>query len=224
MVHHPTMSTAGTPTLDRAPEARSPASGAGPTNRDERRAEFEALLVPLLPRAYSAARYLTGNRTDAEELVQDTALLAWRGFDGFRPGTNFRAWFLRIMTNHNYTRLRRDSRTPGSASLEDVPDLYLYGKTGAAGLHGEAGDPARTLLSKLDAREIRGAIEGLPDEFREVAALYFADGLSYREIADAVGCPVGTVRSRLHRGRRMLQVALWRLAEEHGIVPSDAPA
>jgi RNA polymerase sigma-70 factor (ECF subfamily) len=167
---------------------------------------------------------MTGDATSAEDLVQEVALLAWRGFDSFQSGTNFRAWFLRILTNHNYTRVRRAGRRPQTVSLDELPDLYLYRKTGA-GEPGSAGDdPAGALLRDLNAREVRRAIEELPDEFRTVAALYFSEDLSYRDIADAVGCPVGTVRSRLHRSRKLLQVSLWRLAQEHGLVrPERSP-
>lgn len=198
----------------------SPARPFGETGPD-RRGEFEALLVPILPRAYAAARYLTRGTADAEDLVQEAALLAWRGFDGFREGTNFRAWFLRILTNTHYSRLRRQRRAAPTASLDDVPDLYLYRRTREAGWHDDDGDPARTFLGKLDTERVERAIEALPDEYRAVAALYFVDDLSYKEIAEAVARPVGTVRSRLHRGRKLLQSALWEVALEHGIVPSS---
>jgi RNA polymerase sigma-70 factor (ECF subfamily) len=189
----------------------------------ERRAEFESLLVPILPRAYSAARYMTGDPMEAEDLVQEAALLAWRGFERFEPGTNFRAWFLTILTNLNYSRVRRASRRPQQVTLDALPDLYLYRKLGADTPSADDAGPAQALLRDLDVTEVRRAIEDLPDEFRTVAALYFAEDLSYRQIAEVVGCPVGTVRSRLHRGRKMLQVSLWRLAEEHGLVsPEDS--
>lgn len=214
----------GTATAVRESPSTRPEADDGEQLRGETRAKFEALLEPVLPRAYRAARYMTGDATEAEDLVQQAALLAWRGFDGFERGTNFRAWFLRILTNLNYTRLRREARAAPSVSLADVPDLYLFGKTEAAGLHDAAENPAAAFLSRLDVARVQRAIEALPDEYREVAALYFMDDLSYREIADAVGCPVGTVRSRLHRGRKLLQVALWKVAEEHGIVrePRDS--
>lgn len=186
----------------------------------ERRNEFESLLVPILPRAYAAARYMTGDAAEAEDLVQEAALLAWRGFEGFEPGTNFRAWFLRILTNLNYSRVRRASRRPRAVPLDEPPDLYLFRKLGADAPPPDT-DPAQALLSVLDVAEVHRAIEELPDEFRTVAALYFAEDLSYQEIAEAIGCPVGTVRSRLHRGRKLLQASLWRLAEEHGLVAAD---
>lgn len=211
--------TAGAAASATTPDSKGRAAGARPSDPD-RRAEFEALFESILPRAYSAARYMTGDAAEAEDLVQDAALLAWRGFDGFESGTNFRAWFLRILTNHNYTRVRRAGRRPQTASLEDVPDLYLYRKTGAGAGGLAAADPAGALIEALDVEEVRRAIGELPEEFRTVAALYFSEDLSYREIADAVDIPVGTVRSRLHRGRKLLQVALWRLAGEHGLVPA----
>jgi RNA polymerase sigma-70 factor (ECF subfamily) len=160
---------------------------------------------------------------EAEDLVQEAALLAWRGFERFEPGTNFRAWFLRILTNLNYSRVRRASRRPQQVTLDALPDLYLYRKLGADTPSADDADPAQALLRDLDVTEVRRAIEDLPDEFRTVAALFFAEDLSYLQIAEVVGCPVGTVRSRLHRGRKMLQVSLWRLAEEHGLVSREDP-
>lgn len=211
--------TSPTSTARISTNARAPT-----TTAPDARAEFTALLDAALPRAYAAARYMTRNRADAEDLVQEASLRAWKGFAGFEPGTNFPAWFMRILTNAFYNRHRRERRTPDTVPLDDTPDLYLYGKTAAAGLHAGDEDPARTFLTKLDAEQVQDAIGSLPDEYRTAAALYFVDEFSYQEIADALGCPVGTVRSRLHRGRKILQVALWRLAQEHGIVPKDDDA
>jgi RNA polymerase sigma-70 factor (ECF subfamily) len=101
--------------------------------------------------------------------------------------------------------------------LEDVPDLYLFTQTAALGLHARTQDPAAALLDRLDAEAVSQAIEALPEEYRVAAVLYFLQDCSYLEIAEILGVPVGTVRSRLHRGRRLLQKALWTIAEERGI-------
>jgi RNA polymerase sigma-70 factor, ECF subfamily len=181
-------------------------------------ASFEELLTPLLDSAYGTALHLTRNPADAEDLVQEAALLAHKGFRTFTAGTNFRAWFFRILTNAFYTRYRKRKREGTSVELEDTPELYLYAQTAAAGLHGESEDPAGLLMSKLDAESIHAAIGALPEEYRVVATLYFMQDFAYQEIADVLQVPIGTVRSRLHRGRRMLQHTLWQVAKDRGII------
>jgi len=180
-------------------------------------AEFEALLTPILQMAYGTAVRLTRSRTDADDLVQDAALLAFRAFGTFQRGTNFKAWFFRILTNAFYSRHRKDKHEKANLSTDDLPALYLYHKTAEAGLAGPENDPASALLDRLDADRVGEALDQLPEEYRAAAILYFVDDLSYQQIAEALHCPVGTVRSRLHRGRRMLQKALWDLAVERGI-------
>lgn len=181
---------------------------------------FEALLTPVLPVAYRAAHHLTGTRADAEDAVQQAAFLAWRGFASFENGTNFRAWFLRILTNVCRSEFRRMKRAPVPVSLDqpDVGEAVI-----PAELSRDRGDPLPDagLISRLDAQEISAALAGLPEEYRTVATLYFVEDLSYQEIAQIVNRPIGTVRSRLHRGRRLLQRKLFDLAVERGLVPAD---
>lgn len=181
-------------------------------------ATFEDLLAPVLEPAYGAAMHMCRNRHDAEDLVQEAALQAFRSFHQFQPGTKFKAWFFRILTNLFYYRYRKQKRAPQTIGLEDTPDLYLAFKFTSLGLFSGNLDPAESILGKLEADHVREAIANLPDEFRIVAALYFIEDFSYEEIAQILEKPVGTVRSRLHRGRRMLQKALWTIAEERGIV------
>jgi len=180
--------------------------------------EFEALLSPILSMAYGTAVRLTRDRTEAEDLVQDAALLAYRAFASFQRGTNFKAWFFRILTNAFYSRHRKEKHEKANLSTEDVPALYLYSKTAEAGLHGRESDPASAIMDKLDTEQVSAALEALPEEYRVVATLYFIEDFSYQQIAEVLECPVGTVRSRLHRGRRMMQKALWDIAVERGIV------
>jgi RNA polymerase sigma-70 factor, ECF subfamily len=184
--------------------------------------EFEELLSPILSMAYGTAVRLTRDRTEAEDLVQDAALLAYRAFASFQQGTNFKAWFFRILTNAFYSRHRKEKHEKANLSTEDVPPLYLYGKTAEAGLHGRESDPASAIMDKLDTEQVSTALEALPEEYRVVATLYFIEDFSYQQIAEVLECPVGTVRSRLHRGRRMLQKALWDVAVERGIVRAAA--
>ena len=181
-------------------------------------AEFERLFTPLVSMAYGTAVRLTRDRTEAEDLVQDAALLAYRAFGSFQPGTNFKAWFFRILTNAFYSRHRKEKHEKANVSTEDVPPLYLYRRTAEAGLQGRDTDPASAIMDKLDTEQVSAALEALPTEYRVVATLYFIEDFSYQQIAEVLECPVGTVRSRLHRGRRMLQKALWEVAVERGIV------
>jgi RNA polymerase sigma-70 factor, ECF subfamily len=180
-------------------------------------AEFEELLGPILQMAYGTAVRLTRSRTEADDLVQDAALMAFRAFGTFQRGTNFKAWFFRILTNAFYSRHRKEKHEKAHVSTDDVPQLYLYHKTNDAGLAGPDSDPASTILDRLDAERVGQALDALPEEYRAAATLYFIDDLSYQQIADMLQCPVGTVRSRLHRGRRMLQKSLWDIAVERGI-------
>ena len=192
----------------------------GPRSRelsDADRELFEGLLAPLLTAAYGTALHLTRNAADAEDLVQEAALNAFRGFGSFEQGTNFRAWFFRILVNCVYSRHRKVKRHGTEVELEDSPELYLYCQTAAAGMHGKTDDPASLLMSQMDQAGINAGMDALPDEFRVVATLYFMQDLAYQEIAEMIGCPVGTVRSRLHRARRMLQKQLWHIAQERGI-------
>ena len=187
----------------------------GPT---ETQREFEALLQPILQMAYGTAVRLTRDRTEAEDLVQDAALLAYRALGSFQRGTNFKAWFFRILTNAFYSRHRRTRHEKANVSTEEVPALYLYSRTAETGMQGPEDDPAAALLDRLDTEQVGEALDQLPEEYRVVATLYFIDDLSYQQIADTLGCPTGTVRSRLHRGRRLLQKTLWDVAVERGIV------
>jgi RNA polymerase sigma-70 factor (ECF subfamily) len=196
-----------------------PSASLAPT---EQPATFESLFASCVSSAYGIAMRLTRNQADAEDLVQDAAFLAHRGFESFTQGSNFRAWFLKILINCYYSRRRREKSRPISSDFDDTPDLYLYARSGQAGFPTQGPDPAAQLLDKLGTERIVAAINRLPEEYRIVATLYFMDDLSYEEIAQVLQCPVGTVRSRLHRGRKMLQKALWQVAEEDGIVRQPA--
>jgi len=178
-----------------------------------------AELARVLDPAYGTALRLTGNAADAEDLVQDAALLAFRGYSGFRPGSNFRAWFFRILLNRFYSDYRKRRRSGTAIEVEAAPEGYLFERAKAAGLLNDP-DPGVALLSRLDTETIEAALQALADDFRAAATLYFLEDLSYQEIADVLDVPVGTVRSRLHRARRILKESLWQMAEERGIVAS----
>lgn len=172
---------------------------------------FEELLLPCLDQAFGVALKLSGRPGEAEALVQEASLRALRAWASFRPGTNFRAWFLRILTNCFYEECRRQQRRPEPVQEEEDLELFLYRRTGS----GE--DPAAHFLASLTLEQVQQAFARLPEEFRLAAALYFQQDLGYAEIADVLELPLGTVRSRLHRSRRLLQKALWEVAQEHGI-------
>jgi RNA polymerase sigma-70 factor (ECF subfamily) len=180
--------------------------------------EFRALLVAVLPAAYGYALRLTHRRADAEDLVQESALHAFRGAKGFERGTNFKAWFFRIVTTSFWGRHRQARRRPQTVDFDDTPDLYLYARSAQTGLPYTGEDPAALLLDRMGAERVAESIARLPQEFAAVCTLYFMEDFAYQEIADVLDVPVGTVRSRLHRGRKMLQKALWSVAQEAGIV------
>jgi RNA polymerase sigma-70 factor (ECF subfamily) len=204
------------------PETVSPSPGDERPNPAADAPSFETLLGPVIDVAFGVALRLTRNRADAEGLIQEASLSAFRGFSGFEPGTHFKAWFFRILMNCYYTNHRRRQRQPSTVDFDDTPDLYLYKQTREAGLSQATPDPATSLIHRLDTERVSAAIEQLPEEYRVVSTLYFMEDLTYQQIAEVLQCPVGTVRSRLHRGRKMLQKALWALAEECGIVGEPA--
>lgn len=176
---------------------------------------FETHLNPNLDGAFRIAFNLAGNGEDASDLVQESALRAFRSFHTFQEGTNFRAWFYRIITNLFLEWSRKRQR---ESLFRDEMDLYVD----THHLTGDRSNPVAEVMEKIDIERVHAAIHALPEEYRVAATLYFIDDLSYQEIADIIGCPVGTVRSRLHRGRRLLKQSLKSVAEQKGIVTACA--
>lgn len=176
---------------------------------------FESEMNPHLDALYRNALRLTGNPNDAEDLLQDTYLRAYRFFYQYQPGTNAKAWLFRIMNTVFLNDYRRKSRQGETVSYDGLEDFYLYnrltedGVSGLGGDHPETENPEKAVLEKLDIEMITRAIQALPPEFRDTVALATLEELSYQEIADTLEIPVGTVRSRLSRGRKLLQRALW---------------
>ena len=187
-------------------------SGTAVLSRDD----FAHELDRVMDVAYALAYRLSGDRDVAMDLVQDAALQAFRGRHTFQIGSNFKAWFLRVVTNRFLKTRPRAQRDRQLLALEDAEDVFLFKRTAEAGLHQSAADPAAAVMDRLDAEAVQDALERLPDEFREVAILSLVHEYRYDEIAEMLGIPIGTVRSRLFRGRRLLQKALWEVAQGRG--------
>jgi RNA polymerase sigma-70 factor (ECF subfamily) len=163
---------------------------------------------------YRGALRMTGNRQEAEDLVQETFLRAYRFRHQFQPGTNFKAWLFKIQTNLYRSRYRKQWNSP--QSLDDTEEFYLYQHLGPDNAKGD--DPAADALDRLGVEEVRRAIEDLPPAYRAAVLLTDVEGFSYKETADILEVPVGTVMSRLHRGRQRLQKKLYEYAKESGVV------
>jgi RNA polymerase sigma-70 factor (ECF subfamily) len=158
---------------------------------------------------------MTKSETDAEDLVQETMLKAYRFFDKFEEGTNCKAWLFKIMTNIFINNYRSRSKAPESVAVEDVDDGFLYGQL--AKNYGVT-DPEKEFFSKIFDDDIKNAINDLPEDFRIVVVLSFLEGFSYQEIAEITGLQIGTVKSRLHRGRKLLQKSLLDYALRSGYI------
>jgi RNA polymerase sigma-70 factor (ECF subfamily) len=171
---------------------------------------------------YAAAMRMTRNPADAEDLVQETFLKAYRAYDSFTAGTNLKAWLYRILTNTYINKYRKAARRPDEVDLGNVEDLYLYRRIGSE----ESVEASRTtedrVLDGLVESDIKKAVEALPENFRIPVLLADLEGLSYQEIADILEIPIGTVMSRLHRGRKAMQKALWEFASKRGLLPENA--
>jgi len=192
-----------------------PESGSGAAASGGRRAEFEQAAMEQLAPLYRTALRLTKNERDAEDLVQDALLSAFRSFDQFEKGTQFRAWLFKILTNTFINKYRRrvlEQTVAQSLKLEGDVTLMSAGGVRAAR------DAEEALGYALLGDAIQRALGELPEEFRMAVVLCDVEEFSYREIADIMDCPVGTVMSRLHRGRRLLQVTLREHAERAGIL------
>jgi len=181
-------------------------------------ATFADQAMEHMPSLYAAAMRMTRNRADAEDLVQETYLKAYRGFGGFQEGTNLRAWLYRILTNTFINIYRAKKRRPDESDLDEVEDLYLYRRLGAL----EAAQAGRSaedeVLDSFTEVEVKSALEALPEQFRMAVLLADVEGFQYKEIAEILDIPIGTVMSRLHRGRRGLQKSLFEFGRQRRLV------
>jgi RNA polymerase sigma-70 factor (ECF subfamily) len=185
-------------------------------------AEFAELAMPFMHGLYTAALRMTRNPSDAEDLVQETYLRAFRGFGGFKDGTNLKAWLYKILTNTFINTYRAKKRRPQQEALDDMEDFSLYRQIGGLEAVNAERGPEAQVLDSIPEDAVKRAIEDLPEQFRIAVLLADVEGFSYKEIAEITEVPIGTVMSRLHRGRKQLQRRLWDLAVERGLVPSGS--
>lgn len=194
--------------------AAAPYDASTGERHDNDPAAFESEMNPHLDALYRNALRLTGNPNDAEDLVQDTYLRAFRFFHQYHRGTNAKAWLFRIMSTVFLNEYRKRSRQGESLSYEELEDFYLYNRLNEESLSKEqsfnTANPEDVVIERIGIDEINQAIAALPEEFRETVALATVEGLAYQDISDILRIPIGTVRSRLSRGRKLLQKALWR--------------
>jgi RNA polymerase sigma-70 factor (ECF subfamily) len=170
------------------------------------------------PQLFATALRMTRNRADAEDLVQETFVKAWRSFATFQEGTNLRAWLFRIMTNTFINKYNAQQRRPQETELDEVEELFLFRRIGAFDQSKMNQSAEDQLLEFFTDEEVKNAIEELPEMFRLPVLLSDVDGFSYKEIAEMLDVPIGTVMSRLHRGRKMMQKLLYTYAKDRGLV------
>lgn len=181
----------------------------------DRAASFEEQAMPLLDQLYGGAMRMTRNPQDAEDLIQETYLKAYNNFDSFKQGTNLKAWLYRIMTNTYINSYRKAQRRPTQSSADELTDFQLYTTSGHDSTGLESAEVAA--LKAMPDTTISEAMNDLPEDYRMV--VYYSDvvGLAYKEVAEVMDIPLGTVMSRLHRGRKLLRKALKDVAREQGI-------
>lgn len=182
------------------------------------REDFTTDAMQYAPQLFATALRMTRNRADAEDLVQETFLKGWRAFESYQQGTNLRAWLFRIMTNTFINKYNSQQRRPQETELDEVEELYLFRRMGAFDQSKMTHSAEDQMLELFTDDEVKNAIEELPETFRIPVLLSDVEGFSYKEIAEILEVPIGTVMSRLHRGRKAMQKMLYEYAKERGLV------
>jgi RNA polymerase sigma-70 factor (ECF subfamily) len=182
------------------------------------REDFTNDAMQYAPQLFATALRMTRNKADAEDLVQETFLKGWRAFDSYQQGTNLRAWLFRIMTNTFINKYNSQQRRPQETELDEVEELYLFRRMGAFDQSKMTHSAEDQMLELFTDDEVKNAIEELPETFRIPVLLSDVEGFSYKEIAEMLEVPIGTVMSRLHRGRKAMQKMLYEYAKERGLV------
>ena len=183
---------------------------------------FEAEVLPFMDSLYSTAYRMSRNRQDAEDLLQETYLRAYKYYDKFQEGTNFKAWLFKILKNTFINRYRKRQRQPLKNSFDEIEGSF-ESKLLESPLTARGATPEEELMVDALDEDVQKALEALPEDYRTAVELADLQGLSYREIADQLGIPLGTVMSRLYRGRRQLEAVLLQYAREHGYIRSGVP-
>ena len=182
---------------------------------------FETEALSFLDALYRTALRMTRSEAEAEDLVQETYIRAFRFRHQFTPGTNLKAWLFRILTNTFINQYRRKAARPETTELDDVEESILYRHMRDVSPGSASPDPEAELIDNTLSSEVKDALEALPEKFR-TTLLLDVEGFSYKEIAEVLDIPIGTVMSRLHRGRKFLQKRLYDLARDRGIVAARA--
>jgi len=183
----------------------------------KRQKEFEAEAYPHKNILFNFALRTTGDKDDAHDLLQETFMKAFRFWDKYEKGTNIRAWLFRIMKNSYINRYRKETREPGMVDYDDVENFYDLIRDDST----DSNNLQKRMYSNMLSDEVIEALQSLPEDFRTVVILCDIEELTYDEISEFLNCPIGTVRSRLHRGRKMLQEKLHDYAKDRGIVTDD---
>ena len=182
------------------------------------RDQFTSDAMQYAPQLFSTALRMTRNRLDAEDLVQETYIKGWRSFHTFQEGTNLRAWLFRIMTNTYINKYNAQKRKGTEVELDDVEELFLYKRLGSIDQSQLSSSAEDQMLELFTDDEVKNALESLPEDFRIPVLLSDVDGFSYKEIAEMLEIPIGTVMSRLHRGRKSMQKMLYEYARDKGLI------
>ncbi|HMC51501.1 MAG TPA: sigma-70 family RNA polymerase sigma factor [Acidimicrobiales bacterium] len=188
------------------------------------RERFVEQAMEHMPSLYTAALRMTRNPAEAEDLVQETYLKAYRSFESFKEGTNLKAWLYKILTNTFINAYRARRRRPEQSELDDVEDLYLYRRLGGLEAAAAGRSAEEEVMDLFTDVEVKDALESLPEQFRMAVLLADVEGFSYKDIADIMDVPIGTVMSRIHRGRRALQKVLYDFGQARGLVAQESGA